>query len=344
MNLYIECLNKNKKDPSSAFNAGSKAVNDVTFLLSNTYSSEVNCFKYKKFKSKLKRKISHFINGWFQCYKLFKRERILQYPFGNFWLPLVFLKKFDIILIHDLCGLRYCNKKTEKREIKMLSSCKCVISHNKKMTSYLILKGIDKNKIVELEIFDYLCAPFNIELNRKSHGSILTIAYAGNLDKAPFINQIDVGKINFVIKLYGVGSNFKTNDKIMYVGKEDPDRLPSFLNADLGLVWDGDLEDSDNDALKNYTKFNSPHKLSCYLAAGIPPVVWSKSAAADFVISNHCGYIIDNIYEINNLDLTKYEEIKNKAIEIGKKLQNGYFTKKAFDQAFLITGIAAKKN
>ena len=49
------------------------------------------------------------------------------------------------------------NGKVNKTEIKLLKRSKFIISHNQDMTDYLISHGIDSNKIVNLELFDYLC-------------------------------------------------------------------------------------------------------------------------------------------------------------------------------------------
>ena len=53
--------------------------------------------------------------------------------------------------------------------------------------------------------------------------------------------------------------------------------------GNLGLIWDGASDSSDEDiGMKNYTRYNNPHKLSCYMAAGLPVIVWEKSAISKF--------------------------------------------------------------
>ena len=99
------------------------------------------------------------------------------------------------------------------------------------------------------------------------------------------------------------------------------------------MVWDGNYDESDqNEGFKNYTKYNNPHKLSCYIAAGLPVIVWRKSAAAQFVNKYNIGYTISNLYDINNLDFSDYEEkLKNVSV-IQKKVCNGKFTKDAINK------------
>ncbi|MEI3535629.1 MAG: hypothetical protein V8R16_02480, partial [Bacilli bacterium] len=75
-----------------------------------------------------------------------------------------------------------------------------------------------------------------------------------------------------------------------------------------------------------YLKYNNPHKLSLYLAAGLPVIVWSKSAIAKFVIDNNVGICVNNLNEINDkIKKSNYELIRNNAIKIGEKIRKGYF-------------------
>ena len=64
------------------------------------------------------------------------------------------------------------------------------------------------------------------------------------------------------------------------------------------------------------------------MAMGIPVIVWDKSAIANFVKENNVGYTIHNIYDINNLYLSDYDIKRKTAIQIWKKVREGYYTKK----------------
>lgn len=327
-----------KQTTGDNFNAGSKAKNDILIItgFENLYLKDPKINLGKVFN-----KIVRFIKLYLQINKINNNDLFLiQHPlYISRHLNKELYDKNIVYLIHDLHGLRTLDEKYNIHEIKLLKHAKFIISHNQVMTDYLISQGIDKNKIVNLELFDYLCN--EVEYKNKSLTNGLTIAYAGNIDKAPFIKQLDSPKMNFEINLYGVKSdNLILSDNIHYIGKETPEKLPNLIDAHLGLVWDGNIDSSDeNDILKNYIKYNNPHKVSCYLAAGIPVIVWSKSAIWNFVKENNCGYCIDNIYDINNLDLSDYEEKRKNAIEISKKVRSGYYTKKALNTAFEKLGL-----
>ena len=123
---------------------------------------------------------------------------------------------------------------------------------------------------------------------------------------------------------------------MIYKGSYEPEVLPSKLYGKLGLVWDGRCDESDEEiTYKRYTKYNNPHKLSCYMAAGLPVIVWRKAAVAKFVEENNIGYLISNIYEINNIDYDTYDEkVKNVNI-IKNRVKEGYYTKKVIDKIII---------
>ena len=328
------------RSQEAEYNAGPKAPDDVIRITKlKPHYIYINFAPLKSAFAKLRR----CINYTRQLMKIDRKHVcLLQYPIGvrKEVLPLLQRKQL-IILLHDLTGLRENDTKVEKYEIKLFSHAKFIISHNARMTAYLVAKGIDENKIVNLEIFDYLCEPF--EFKSQSIGETPTVAYAGNFVKAPFLKQLEQSKMNFELRLYGANQGFATQGKIVYMGKETPDKLPGLLDANLGLVWDGDVDDRNGiDVRKNYTRYNNPHKVSCYLCAGIPVVIWSQSAMADFVTSNNCGYLIDDLYDINDLDLSDYEAKKENAIKISQRLQEGYYTKRALNSAFEKMGLAEK--
>ena len=250
----------------------------------------------------------------------YKDILIIQHPITQNIVFRLLPKKKTIILIHDLNCIRFNDNKKNNMELNNLKRFKYIIAHNKKMKEFLIDNGIDEKNIYINEIFDYICKENNSE---ESDNKDLRVIFAGNLAKSKFINQLDENKMDFILDMYGQGNNENfNNSKIQYKGVFQPDILPNEWSNDIGLVWDGGLDESDeNIGMKKYTKYNNPHKISCYIASGIPVIVWKKSAIADFVINNNIGYTISNIYDINNIDFSDYKIKKENAIGIGKKLK-----------------------
>lgn len=307
-------------------NAGPKAPEDIDRILGNKYNAKsIVLVRDKFFKIKI----------CFQMLKLiFKRDIIvIQFPLIN--LPIIYNllnKKRVIVLIHDINGLRFDNKSILLKEIKILKKFKYVIAHNKSMKEYLIKKGLKDENIYTIDVFDYL-ATGNINDNEKDKNT-RKVLYTGNLNKnkSPFIYQLDDNKINFDMNLYGIGIEKDISKKIKYKGSFEPNEIND-IEGSLGLVWDGDIESFEqNNIYKSYTKYNNPHKFSCYLAMGIPIIAWKNAAISDFIKKNNVGYLIDNIYDINNIDLSDYNEKRKNAIKIGRKLRGGKYTLDVFDK------------
>lgn len=316
-------------------NAGPKAKMDIQKILEKQYNSKSYTLKlngkediniFNRIKYKIKKAIFCFI------YLRGNDLTVIQFPFIN---DLRFTKnvKNKIAVIHDLEGIRRNDKRIEDREIEFLKSCKYVIAHNDVMKMYLIEKGIQADKIYVLELFDYLCDGKNEAKETYLNDKSKTLIYTGNLDKAPFIKQMEVDKMNYSINVYGICNEEIKNEKIIYKGKYMPDELPKYLEGDLGLVWDGNLDESDeNEGFKNYTRFNNPHKLSCYIAAGKPVIVWRKSAVSEFVLKHNIGYVISNLYDINNIDFSDYSVKKENVKELAEKVREGFFTMNVINQ------------
>ena len=130
---------------------------------------------------------------------------ILQFPL--LWqslkkqIRMKFLKKRSFkayLLIHDIESLR--NKKIKSfsgfkysiiyflQNKTVLEKVDGIIAHNDKMKSELVKMGIDKDKIISLEIFDYLIPNFNEDKNYDKDKILL----AGNFDirKTKYARQL----------------------------------------------------------------------------------------------------------------------------------------------------------
>lgn len=326
---------------SQNFNAGPKAPRDIIEILKKEYGAKsVEFVQSNNIIKKIMYRIKIIYNILIS--KINNEILVFQFPFyetSNILnkLFLFSLKRANkdktIVLIHDLEGLRNNDDKIKKQDVSRLNMIKYVIAHNKIMKEYLENEGVT-SKIYTLDLFDYLCEENN-DNDDKKESSEDSIVYAGNLIKikSPFIYQVDESKMNFKLNLYGVGleENKLDNKKIIYKGKFPPDELPNKLNGKLGLIWDGEYDESDeNQGLKRYTKYNNPHKLSCYIASGLPVIVWEKAACANFVKENNIGYTINSIYNINTIQFSEFDEKKKSVLEMQKKVREGYFTKKVF--------------
>lgn len=238
------------------------------------------------------------------------------------------IKKIKFIsLFHDIEELRKDNTNLTNRKIinYIYKLCSKIILHNEKMISYFVSQGFQREHFINLNIFDYY-----MNVTKKEIYYDNSIIIAGNLDssKASFLKEIY--KLNGVkINLFGPNFNnhIFNNPNIIYNGTFTPEELPNHLNKGFGLIWDGTSIESCEGNLGNYLKYNNPHKLSLYLGAGLPVIIWNQAAEAEFVIKNKCGITINSLYDLENLNITKeqYLTLVSNTENISKKIRSGFY-------------------
>lgn len=136
------------------------------------------------------------------------------------------------------------------------------------------------------------------------------------------------------------GSNYNTdisNDNIEYKGSFKPEELPKILNKGFGLIWDGKTIDTCTGEYGNYLRYNNPHKLSLYLASGLPVFIWNEAAEAEFVEKNGLGFSISDLRDIDliisSISMKQYEKLCANVKKISDKLVRGEYTKNALVKA-----------
>ena len=76
-------------------------------------------------------------------------------------------------------------------------------------------------------------------------------------------------------------------------------------------------------------RYNNPHKLSLYLASGMPVIVWKEAAVAGFVQEHGVGLAVGSLLEAGEtagkVSAEEYAEMARKAGEIGEKLKRGEY-------------------
>lgn len=222
------------------------------------------------------------------------------------------VKKYQLVLlIHDIVGLRTerDGMKILKKEITLFNSFNKVIVHNEEMAKILKKYGLNANYRI-LGVFDYL---YEGELSDFSHKKLPTVIIAGNLTKEKCGYAYQLSQLNLHFCLYGIDYTAESSENIEYMGAFQPEDLVSHLKGDYGLVWDGDSCETCSGMFGQYLRYNTPHKISLYLAAGLPLIVWKESALADFVVRNNLGICIESLKDLNSvlsgLSIYEYERM-----------------------------------
>ena len=288
---------KLKDDLMSFFrNSGYKPVNKIPL-----YSNNKKTFLYL---------IKSFISTIALSIKLSfikKKTIVMVYPLIkiNFWKHAFMLacKKNKIILL--LFDLRYFQYKcfgdhkdfSLKEETAFLNNAYACIAHTLFEKQLLLENGLT-TKTYTLEFLDYISNVFCLEPQTRLPNNI---AFAGYLPRASFLNKVDLKTFkNISINIYGDTETLKAkNPNLHYCGSYDGQSLINEMSScQFGLVWDGDDIDTFGNFYGGYEKYIIPHKAVSYINAGLPLIVWSDSALAQFVDKYNVGIKIKNINEI----------------------------------------------
>lgn len=321
-------------------NASSKAVNDCNKIL-----EECGIIPFRLKIKKQGNKYVKKINNYLQVKKIgrISRNAILFVPHPIYLnkMYIDILKEVKqkkniklVFLIHDLESLRKMFPDAvegfEYIDNTMYDIADYIISHNERMTEYLASKGVEKDKIFNLQIFDYL---IDSNLDNKKIEYSKTLNIAGNLDtnKCKYIKELNELDKSININLYGLNfdENVLDSKSIHYKGAFPADEIPQQLSVGFGLVWDGESANGCTGNTGEYLMYNNPHKLSLYLVSGLPVVIWSKAAEAKFVKENKVGIVVDSIGQFNEMFDTineeEYYEMVENANKISDKLRHGKY-------------------
>jgi hypothetical protein len=276
-------------------------------------------------------------------------QLFLQYPMKKFYYMACTFARMKgahvVTVIHDLGAFRR-HKLTPKHENSRLSKTDYLIVHNPTMRDYLVNHGF-RGGIHCLQIFDYL-SPSPVRtlderqmmLPETSHRP-WTIVYGGHLGRwrNAFLYKVADVMDGWDMDLYGRGfdDDANNNPHLRYHGFKAGDDFIAQVEADFGLVWDGDSIDECTGDWGEYLRINDPHKTSFYLRAGIPVIVWSQAAMAPFILAQKVGISVDSLPQISErlagLSLEDYREMRKNALAMSRLLSEGYYIKEGFKAA-----------
>lgn len=338
-------------DVTGQFNhAGTKATADISTIAEKLGFKRLNLqmrTMRNGYFGKARRQLGYYLD-WNNCYSCIDNGAtvILQHPFHYPQLTrerklfdLKHKKKVKIIsIVHDVEKLRtFRFNDYYKREFQvMIDVADVIIVHNTIMKRFFVNCGVDEGRIISLEIFDYL--QNSGEDKRVTFEKAITIA--GNLDvtKSGYIGQLDQLK-DVKINLYGpnFSADMERTKNIKYYGSFPVDEIPNHLKSGFGLVWDGESIEGCEGSAGQYLKYNNPHKLSLYLSSGIPVVIWSGAAAAEFVKIHGVGICVESLRELGNIFKTlseaDYTFMSRNTSQLSMQLRTGIFTERAIKKA-----------
>ena len=263
----------------------------------------------------------------------------LQYPvkkYFSFLCHVAHLKGARTVsLIHDLGSFRR-KKLTIQKEINRLSNSDYIIASNEKMKGWLEEHGLQK-PVGALGLFDYRSeskCPEEVTEREK-----VKVVYAGALSMKKNSFLIELSKTLSHWQLLVCGNKeglqgLQNNPLITYQGFVPSEEFIKHIDADFGLVWDGNSLDGCSGEYGQYLKWNSPHKVSFYLRAGLPLIIWKEAAVAPIIEEAGAGITISSLEELDGklayLTPEQKKEMKKQAVNLAQKLNKGGFLQDSF--------------
>jgi glycosyltransferase involved in cell wall biosynthesis len=327
-------------------NAGTKAVADAKdILLKNGYLNiEISFIKSLYLMPYNLLKLTFKLTKYFLAIKPASLV-VVQYPLLGinkyFSKYIKFLNKKGCkvaCIIHDIDSIRSKDNASKiKKEINTLLAYDAVIAHNVSMSKWLRDNGY-LGEIIVLELFDYLSSGKTVVNNT----NLADVVFAGNLGRCVFLK--DINKIKApAINLYGPGLNTEVINNslnIKWLGSFSPEQIINELSGKFGLVWDGVSINESTGLMGDYMRFNSPHKVSLYLACGMPVIVPESAAIAPIILNKGIGFTVNNLTElqqkISEISENEYLEMKTKAEAVGALLRTGNSLEQALKQLELL--------
>lgn len=341
--------------PIDSNHAGNKARMDLDTILEEKYGRcifNINQTIYRNILEKIQWMLNlDNIKLILTIASMKRKNLIIQYPF--YFNPIIrhYLNELnknnrEILIVHDVDSLREISNNTLSEDIADMNKAEIVVLHNSKMITALQQKGLSVPS-VNLELFDYLLEG---DLPKQNYQLGKALVFAGNLGKSDFLKDSRLSDLQVEFNLYG--PNFDKNKicwkNVAYKGSFKPNEIPYELEGSFGLIWDGEVVDTCSGAFGQYMKYNNPHKLSLYIAAGLPVVVWEEAAIADFVRKYEIGITVKSLFDIedkiNSLSEAQYEKFKKNLRVFQRNVTNGYYTKRALDECERIFSEKSLKN
>lgn len=324
--------------------AGGKGVEDIECVLNGVYSKLTTLYTMPG-----RRELFNYAKTFWHNYSCLSevekncknRVIIIQYPHYNYSsllkekLYTILSNNKTILLIHDVDSIRF--NGDIRQEIDILNKAFVVILHSQNMADYLKERGLT-TYTVNVNIFDYLLGSLPSQENYHLGKEIV---FAGNLGKSKFLTELAEDKaLGLSLNLYGPNLDTNLKNKVHWLGRYSPEEIPFKLQGSFGLVWDGNSIHGCTGLIGDYLKVNYPHKLSLYIAAGIPVITWKRAAIAKIVEDFNIGFTVNSLSEIStnidSLHKDDYQIYLQNIASLQKKIISGVFTKSAFEEAAII--------
>jgi len=213
----------------------------------------------------------------------------------------------------------------------LIVECDGVFVNNERTALEIIKRKLDVQKMVPMELLDYLI-PDSVSGSCGEYSRKGPVVFAGKLSRAEagFLYRLPD---NYSFRVYGTGFESGAGGNVEFGGEYTPEDLPFMLTGSFGLIWDGPSPMTCLGIAGQRMKTSNPEQFSLFLASGMPVIVWSESAIADFVVQRGCGFTVSSLaeigYRINAMSEKTYHKMRKSAEDAGIPMRDGCYTRRA---------------
>lgn len=240
-----------------------------------------------------------------------------------------------VCFIHDVPPLMFeSNYYLMKEYISMYNLSDVLVVPSERMKERLIQEGLTTKKILIQGMWDH---PHDLSLYTPVFKK--EIFFAGSLERFPDLQNWSQDTPLRVFSNQGV-ANEQAKNLSIEGWKQDEEMLLELSKGGFGLVW-GTYQNQGES--QDYYSLNLSHKVSSYLAAGLPIIVPPSLSIASFIVEQGLGFMANNLQEVHeivdNMTPEKYQAMTERIKTFSYLIKEGYFTKKLLVDAIYQLGI-----
>ncbi len=223
------------------------------------------------------------------------------------------------IFIHDVTSMMTGGTESDYREtIENYNMADLIIVPTEDMLNFLRKREMTVKKTLIQPMWDL---PFGEELRTPEFSR--RILFSGSPEKFGFVSGWDY---DLPLWVFADGKFERNGGNVRFEGwKNTTDLLIEYTRGGFGLVWSGGQQ-------PDYYKSSQPHKLSGYLAAGIPVIIQRGLPHAQTVEDYELGYVVDSLDEaaskVTAVTEAEYRRLAENTGNISNLIKGGFFTKK----------------
>lgn len=223
------------------------------------------------------------------------------------------------IFVQDVIPMMFGTTELDYQEtIEVYNMADLLIVPSEPMLEFLREKGLAVGKILIQPMWDL---PFSGELRAPEFQR--QIFFSGSSQR---FQTISSWNYEIPLRLFGYDDFKGKNPNVHFEGwKNTTELLIEYTKGGFGLIWEQTSQ-------PDYYRYNQPHKLCTYLAAGIP-VLMQKGLVHERTVQEYgLGFVVDSFEEaadlVKNISEEEYYQLVNNIKNISFLIREGFFTKK----------------